>query len=113
MKRVFLRQALVVVSALAGLLVFPAANAEDEAPDALIKRLSVDVLDAINSDKAIRAGDTARVVALVDTHIMPNVNFQRMTASAVGPAWRQARCASGFERTPARETARPRPDPCW
>lgn len=90
MKRVFLRQALVVVSALAGLLVFPAAHAEDEAPDALIKRLSVDVLDAIKSDKAIRAGDTARVVALVDTHIMPNVNFQRMTASAVGPAWRQA-----------------------
>ena len=90
MKRVFLRQALVVVSALAGLLVFPAAHAEDEAPDALIKRLSVDVLDAIKSDKAIRAGDTARVVELVDTRIMPNVNFQRMTASAVGPAWRQA-----------------------
>ena len=90
MKRVFLRQALVVVSALAGLLVFPAAHAEDEAPDALIKRLSVDVLDAIKSDKAIRTGDTARVVELVDTRIMPNVNFQRMTASAVGPAWRQA-----------------------
>ena len=90
MKRVFLRQAFVVVSALAGLLVFPAAHAEDEAPDALIKRLSVDVLDAIKSDKAIRTGDTARVVELVDTRIMPNVNFQRMTASAVGPAWRQA-----------------------
>jgi phospholipid transport system substrate-binding protein len=29
-------------------------------------------------------------MALVDTKIMPNVNFQRMTASAVGPAWRQA-----------------------
>ena len=27
---------------------------------------------------------------LVDTKVMPNVNFQRMTASAVGPAWRQA-----------------------
>jgi len=32
----------------------------------------------------------AKVVALVDSRIMPNVNFQRMTASAVGPAWRQA-----------------------
>jgi phospholipid transport system substrate-binding protein len=68
----------------------PWAHAEDEAPDALIKRLSVDVLDSIKADKAIRAGDTERVVALVDTRIMPNVNFQRMTASAVGPAWRQA-----------------------
>ncbi|WP_296467950.1 ABC transporter substrate-binding protein [Rhodoferax sp.] len=68
----------------------PAVHAEDEAPDALIKRLSVDVLDTIKADKAIRAGDMGRVVTLVDTRIMPNVNFQRMTASAVGPGWRQA-----------------------
>jgi len=66
------------------------AQAVDEAPDALIKRLSVDVLDAIRGDKAIRAGDLTRVIALVDTRIIPNFNFQRMTASAVGPAWRQA-----------------------
>jgi phospholipid transport system substrate-binding protein len=32
----------------------------------------------------------SKIIALVDTRIMPNVNFQRMTASAVGPAWRQA-----------------------
>ena len=68
----------------------PAAYAADEAPDALIKRLSVDVLDSVKSDKAIRAGDMTKVIALVDERIMPNVNFQRMTAAAVGPAWRQA-----------------------
>jgi phospholipid transport system substrate-binding protein len=66
------------------------AHAEDEAPDALIKRLSVDVLDAIKGDKAIKAGDITRVIALVDSRILPNLNFQRMTSSAVGPAWRQA-----------------------
>ena len=66
------------------------ARAEDEAPDALIKRLSVEVLDAIKSDKAIRAGDLSKVVALVDAKILPNLDFQRMTASSVGPAWRQA-----------------------
>ena len=71
-------------------LVAPMAHAEDEAPDAMIKRLSTDVLDTIRNDKAIRAGDMAKVVALVDSRIMPNVDFQRMTASAVGPAWRQA-----------------------
>jgi phospholipid transport system substrate-binding protein len=38
----------------------------------------------------MRSGDIARVITLVDTRIMPNVDFQRMTASAVGPAWRQA-----------------------
>ena len=38
----------------------------------------------------MRSGDIARVITLVDTRIMPNVDFQRMTSSAVGPAWRQA-----------------------
>jgi phospholipid transport system substrate-binding protein len=66
------------------------AQAADEAPDVMIKRLSDDVLAAIKSDKAIQAGDTNRILALVDTKIMPNVNFQRMSAAAVGPAWRQA-----------------------
>jgi phospholipid transport system substrate-binding protein len=90
MNRRFLSRLLtgLVVSA-SGLLALP-ASAADEAPDALIKRLSTDVLDSIKADKAIQAGDVSRIVALVDTRIMPNVNFQRMTASAVGPSWRQA-----------------------
>jgi len=66
------------------------AVAADEAPDAMIKRMSDDVLGAIRSDKMLQGGDLTRVMALVDARIMPNVNFQRMTASAVGPAWRQA-----------------------
>lgn len=69
---------------------WPLAHAADEAPDVMIKRLSDDVLGAIRSDPAVHAGDINRVIALVDSKIMPNVNFQRMTASAVGPAWRQA-----------------------
>lgn len=66
------------------------AHAEDEAPDAMIKRLSNELLDTIKADKSLRAGDMNKIVALVDSRVMPNVNFQRMTASAVGPAWRQA-----------------------
>ena len=68
----------------------PFARAADEAPDALVKRLSSDVLDSIKADKTIQSGDVSKIISLVDTKIMPNVNFQRMTASAVGPAWRQA-----------------------
>ena len=66
------------------------ALAADETPDALIKRLSADVLNTVKSDKAIQAGDLSKVIALVDKTVMPNVNFRRMTAAAVGPAWRQA-----------------------
>jgi phospholipid transport system substrate-binding protein len=66
------------------------AQVAAEAPDALIKRLSVDVLDTIKNDKAIQAGDINKIIALVDSKIMPNVNFQRMTAAAVGRSWRSA-----------------------
>jgi len=83
--------------ALAGLLLVGAAtafvrpaHAADETPDALVKRISSDVLETIKADKSIKAGDIDKIMVLVDTKIMPNVNFQRMTSSAVGPAWRQA-----------------------
>ena len=66
------------------------AMAADEAPDALIQRVSTEVLAIIKADKTLMAGDVARIVALVDSKVMPYVNFQGMTASAVGPAWRQA-----------------------
>ena len=70
--------------------------AADEAPDALIKRVSSEVLNTIKADKAIQAGEMSRVLTLVDSKVMPNVNFTRMTASAVGRNWRQA--------TPAQKT---------
>ena len=67
-----------------------AAQAQQQTPDALIQRMSTEVLDAVKSDKAIQSGDVGRITALVDAKVMPNVNFQRMTASAVGRFWRQA-----------------------
>lgn len=76
--------------ALSLLLAAPFAFASDEAPDALIKRTSTEVLDSINSDKAIQGGDVGRIIFLVDSKVMPHVNFTRMTASAVGRNWRQA-----------------------
>ena len=76
--------------ALAMLVGLPVARAADEAPDALIKRTSTEVLDAIKADKAIQGGDISKILALVDSKVMPNVNFTRMTAAAVGRNWRQA-----------------------
>ena len=64
--------------------------AADEAPDVLVKRISTDVLDTIKADKGLQQGNVNKIMGLVDSKIMPNVNFQRMTASAVGPGWRQA-----------------------
>ena len=66
------------------------AWANTEAPDALVKRISGEVMAAVKADPQIQAGDVNRIVALVDTKIMPSVNFSRMTASAVGRHWRDA-----------------------
>ena len=88
LRRNFAQLAAVLVSSV--MLAMPAAYAQDEAPDALIKRLSADVLDKIKADKTVQGGDMTRVMALVDSQVMPNVNFTRMTASAVGRSWRQA-----------------------
>ena len=67
-----------------------AAVAAEEAPDALIKRLSADVLTTIKADPALKGGDMAKINALVDQVVLPHVNFRRMTSAAVGPKWRQA-----------------------
>jgi phospholipid transport system substrate-binding protein len=61
-----------------------------KAPDALIKEVSTDVLDAVKGDKTVQAGDIRKVITLVDQKVLPYVNFERMTASAVGRYWRQA-----------------------
>ena len=87
MKRRSWLSALVITAA--GVMSVP-AMAQDEAPDALVKRISSDVLASVKADPAIQAGDVNRIVALVDTKILPSVNFTRMTSSAVGRFWRQA-----------------------
>ncbi|MCW7539046.1 ABC transporter substrate-binding protein [Aquabacterium sp. A7-Y] len=61
-----------------------------QAPDALVKEVSTEVMDAAREDKAIQQGDVQRVITLVDSKIMPHVNFERMTSAAVGRYWRQA-----------------------
>jgi phospholipid transport system substrate-binding protein len=90
MNRRFLNQALLALAASLSLLLSAPVHAVDEAPDALIDRLTKEALDTIQADKAVQAGDVSRIIELVDEKVMPHLNFQRMTSSAVGPAWRQA-----------------------
>ncbi|MCV2356206.1 ABC transporter substrate-binding protein [Paucibacter sp. B2R-40] len=68
----------------------PAMAADASAPDLLIRQLSLETLEAVKADKSIQGGDLQKIIGLVDTKVMPHVNFQRMTASAVGRFWRQA-----------------------
>ena len=60
------------------------------APDVLVRQISSDVIDTAKADKAIQAGDLTRIVGLVDTKVMPSVNFEVATRAAVGLPWRTA-----------------------
>ena len=66
------------------------AAAAEEAPDALVMRISGEVIEAAKADKSIQAGDVQKIIVLVDAKVMPSLDFKRMTASAVGRYWRQA-----------------------
>jgi phospholipid transport system substrate-binding protein len=87
-RRTFFGWALCV--ALMSAFAVPATQAAEESAEMFIKRVSSDILDAIKADKSVRTGDINKIITLVDQRVMPHVNFLRMTASAVGPAWRQA-----------------------
>ena len=72
------------------LFVTAPAVAADMAADAFIKQLSDEVIDTIKGDKSFQSGNMTKLNALVDAKVMPNVNFRRITASAVGPGWSKA-----------------------
>jgi phospholipid transport system substrate-binding protein len=77
------------LSAVALVAATAVAHAET-APDALVKQASVEVIEAAKTDKAVQAGDPKGIAALIDSKVLPHVNFEVMTRSAVGPKWREA-----------------------
>ena len=76
--------------AFAWLFAVPPAQSHEVPPDVLIKSVSSEVIAEIRKDKAIQAGDTAKIAALVDTQIVPHFDLRRITQLAVGPGWRRA-----------------------
>lgn len=85
----FMKSVLMMLFAVACLAVAP-ARAADVVPDALAKSVTDEVLAVLRSDKDIQAGNTKKVVDLVEKKVLPHFEFARMTRLAVGPNWRQA-----------------------
>jgi phospholipid transport system substrate-binding protein len=71
-------------------LVTAAPAAAQEAPDALVKRVSQEVLQIIKSDPLVQAGNEARIREVIEIKLLPNFDFARMTALAMGRNWRTA-----------------------
>jgi phospholipid transport system substrate-binding protein len=66
------------------------AQSAPVAPDVLVKGLGDEVLAAIKADKDIQGGDLRKINGLVESKILPHVDFPRMTALAVGRSWNRA-----------------------
>lgn len=81
---------LATAAATAGLVLAGGAQAQEMAPDALVKSVTLEVVDIIQNDKDIQKGDRKKVIALIETKVLPHFNFQAMTASAVGRNWDKA-----------------------
>lgn len=86
MHRLLSMSVLLLVTTLAA----PIALAQDIAPDALVKAVTVEVLAIIRKDKDIQAGNPAKVADLIETRILPHFDFTRMTQSAMARNWRVA-----------------------
>ena len=79
------------VAAIAVALFVPLAQAQTVgSADELIRSIATGVLDEVKADRTLQTGDIERLNSLLDRRIMPHVNFQRMTALAVGRFWRSA-----------------------
>jgi len=68
----------------------PALAFAQEAPDALVKRVTDEVLTIIKSDKDLQSGNSRKIAELADAKVLPHFDFTRMTRLAVGRNWQQA-----------------------
>jgi phospholipid transport system substrate-binding protein len=85
----FLRAACLGLAAL-GMAAAQAQTDGAAAPDALVKDVTLEVVDIIAKDKAIKSGDRAKLIQVIDAKVLPHFNFGAMTALAMGQSWRKA-----------------------
>ena len=61
-----------------------------EAPDAVVKRVAEDIMAQVRADKELQSGNLAKAKQVLETKLVPNFDFPRMTALAMGRNWRAA-----------------------
>ena len=81
---------LFLLATTAAAFAFAADSPSREAPDALVKRITEDVMETARTDKEIKAGNRKRILQVVEEKILPHVDLERTMAMAVGRYWREA-----------------------
>src|SRR5207302_3509616 len=69
--------------------VLGSAHGEELTPDALVKNVTLEVVELIAKDKEIR-GNRNKLIELIDEKVLPHFNFTGMTALAMGQGWNKA-----------------------
>jgi len=67
-----------------------AAAAQELAPDALVRQVTADVLESIQGDAALQAGDRKKAIALAEQKVLPHIDFTEATRLALGSWWKTA-----------------------
>ena len=64
--------------------------ADEQSPEALVKQVTAEILDALKSDKKLASGDRQAVLRLAEEKVLPHIDFEEATRLAVGRAWSQS-----------------------
>jgi len=72
------------------LATLPALAQQQLSPDALVRKITEDVLETVRNDKALQSGDREKALALAEQKILPHMDFREATRLAVGRSWRSA-----------------------
>lgn len=67
-----------------------AAHAQQLAPEALVRQITADVLETIQNDSVLQAGDRKRAIALAEQKVLPHIDFTEATRLALGTWWKTA-----------------------
>ena len=67
-----------------------AQAAEEQSPEALVKQVTAEVLDAVKSDKELASGNREKALKLAEEKVLPHVDFEEATRLAVGRSWNSA-----------------------
>ena len=59
-------------------------------PEELVKKVTDDVLGAIQSDKKLQEGDKQKALQLAEQKVLPHIDFKEAVSLAMGRSWHQA-----------------------
>ncbi|MGE5128384.1 MAG: phospholipid-binding protein MlaC [Sphingomonadaceae bacterium] len=79
-----------LLSLLLSLFVSLPAVAAVPGPDEVVRNVTSEVMQAVEKSEALKAGDRAAVMALLEQKVLPHVDFREATRLALGRDWRLA-----------------------